>query len=159
MNHNSAFKYVFFALTALVLVLFFGLLLRRAIPIFGTHTPPLIMTRPIMMALPVMVFFIIAAAIAAYVYKDARQRGLDPWLWATVAAFVPYFIGLIIYLVTRQSARRLCAKCGRSLQSDFSNCPYCGESVSMKCQKCGQAIAPDWKVCPHCAAPLNGSEK
>ena len=59
--------------------------------------------------LPVLAIFAIAAAIAAYVYQDAKRRGLDPWLWATVAAFVPYFIGLIIYLVMRQSARGACA--------------------------------------------------
>jgi RNA polymerase subunit RPABC4/transcription elongation factor Spt4 len=111
------------------------------------------------MVLPVLALFIIAAFIAAYIYQDAKKRGLDPWLWATVAAFVPYFIGLIIYLVMRRSARRNCSKCGRSLQSDFSICPYCGEPLSLKCRKCGEAVAPDWKVCPRCAAPLDHAEE
>ena len=159
MNHNSTFKYIFFTLAALVLFLFFGLLFKRSAMIGGIHSPLMIMGRPLLLVLPVLAMFMIAAFIAVYVYQDARQRGLDPWLWATVAAFVPYFIGLIIYLVARQSARRSCAKCGRTLQSDFSNCPYCGEPLSLKCRKCGEAVAADWKVCPHCSTPLSESAK
>jgi RNA polymerase subunit RPABC4/transcription elongation factor Spt4 len=159
MNHDSKFKYVFFALAAMVLFLFFALFQKRLrmAPPAGSSVP--LFDRPIAMAIPVLFLFVIAAVVAAYVYRDAKERGLDPWLWATVAAFVPYFIGLIIYLVLRQSARRRCSKCGRFLQNDFSNCPYCGEPVSLTCPQCGQAVAHDWKVCPRCAVPLNGSGK
>jgi len=161
MNQHSTFKYVFFALAALVLFLFFGLFWKRAaVNSMLLQSPPSpLMIKTTIMVLPVLALFIIAAFIAAYVYQDAKKRGLDPWLWATVAAFVPYFIGLIIYLVMRRSARRTCSKCGRALQIDFSICPYCGEPLSLKCRKCGEAVAPDWKVCPRCAAPLDHAEE
>jgi hypothetical protein len=155
MNHNSTFKIVFFGLATLVFFLFFCLAWKRFALIGVPPSPQPFIIRPIMLLLPVLAIFAIAAAIAAYVYQDAKRRGLDPWLWATVAAFVPYFIGLIIYLVMRQSARGACAKCGRSLQSDYSNCPYCGEPVNLKCPKCCQPVAAGWKVCPRCASPLD----
>jgi hypothetical protein len=45
---------------------------------------------------------IITIFIAIWVYKDAESRGMSGILWALVAIFVPYFIGLIIYLVVRK---------------------------------------------------------
>lgn len=40
--------------------------------------------------------------IAVFVYKDAAKRqDCSPILWALVAAFVPSFIGLVIYLLIR----------------------------------------------------------
>jgi len=162
MKQESSFKYVFFALAVMAVVLIAGLIVSGYSSLRDVHDlVPIVspMTSMAMLMALLVAAFLIAAAIASYVYHDARKRGLDPWLWATVAAFIPYFIGLIIYLVMRKSARHRCAKCGRSLQSDFSNCPYCGEPATLKCGKCGLAIAPDWKVCPRCTSPLNGSEK
>ena len=43
----------------------------------------------------------IPICIAVYVYQDAKRRGMEPILWALVAAIVPWFIGLIIYLLVR----------------------------------------------------------
>lgn len=40
---------------------------------------------------------------AVLVYHDAnKRRDCSPWLWALAAAFVPCYIGVIIYLVIRK---------------------------------------------------------
>ena len=37
--------------------------------------------------------------IGVMVYRDAKARGMEPWLWAAVCVLVPYFIGLFYYLI------------------------------------------------------------
>lgn len=49
-----------------------------------------------------LICFGIPVIIAVFVYKDASKRvDCTPWLWALVAALVPSFIGLVIYLIIR----------------------------------------------------------
>ena len=52
----------------------------------------------IVMLIPI----IIAILIAIWVYRDAESRGMSGVLWLLIVIFVPYFIGLIIYLVVRR---------------------------------------------------------
>jgi len=49
-----------------------------------------------------ILILIIAVLIAVWVYKDAESRGMSGILWLLIVIFVPYFIGLIIYLVVRK---------------------------------------------------------
>lgn len=46
--------------------------------------------------------------IAIYVYKDAPKRGMDKWLWMTIATYVPSLLGLIIYLLIRNDHDKQC---------------------------------------------------
>ena len=46
---------------------------------------------------------IITILIAVWVYKDAKSRGMNGVLWAILAIIIPYFIGIIIYLIVRRS--------------------------------------------------------
>lgn len=40
--------------------------------------------------------------IGVVVYRDANKRvDCSPWLWALVAALVPSFVGVVIYLIIR----------------------------------------------------------
>lgn len=94
------------------------------------------------------------AVIAPVVYSDAKKRGMDPWLWATVATFIPFLIGIIIYLVARSNGRATCENCGRPIRSDFKACPYCGHTRVHVCPQCGRPVSPDWKLCPYCARRL-----
>ena len=52
----------------------------------------------------VLIFSIGLPILAAIlVYHDAnKRRDCSPWLWALAAAFVPCYIGVIIYLVIRK---------------------------------------------------------
>lgn len=66
----------------------------------------------------------IPICIAVYVYQDAKRRGMEPILWALVAAIVPWFIGLIIYLLVRSGHSALhCAKCGAAVEEHYTVCP------------------------------------
>ncbi|OZV11766.1 hypothetical protein CIW83_12955 [Tissierella sp. P1] len=79
-----------------------------------------------------VVLAIVIIAICRYVYKDAKSRGMDPYLWMATAAYVPNFVGLIVYLVMRKQ---------------FS-------MGILKCTNCSMEIKRDWKYCPNCSHRL-----
>lgn len=62
-------------------------------------------TLAILMAIPLILIFTIGIPIiiAVCVYRDADKRvDCSPWLWALVAALVPSYLGLIVYLIVRR---------------------------------------------------------
>ena len=55
--------------------------------------------------IPLIFIFAFGLPILAgvLVYRDANKRvDCSPWLWALVAALVPSFIGVIVYLIIRR---------------------------------------------------------
>lgn len=59
----------------------------------------------VLMVIPLILIFTIGIPIiiAVCVYRDADKRvDCSPWLWALVAALVPSYLGLIIYLIVRR---------------------------------------------------------
>ncbi len=163
---SSPFKFVFWGILLIVLLTTFGPLLyllghesliamRGFPPFMPFHTSRFIMTFPFLLLLGIYVW-----AVGTWVFRDATRRGMDPWLWATIAVFVPFFIGLIIYLVARTDPQIVaCAKCGRPLRQDFRVCPYCGLSLDRVCTQCGTHLAGDWKVCPQCGLSATPSAR
>jgi RNA polymerase subunit RPABC4/transcription elongation factor Spt4 len=154
MKRNSTFKYVFWALLAAVI-----LLVVTAVSIYTGKPTVTESENVLVMILP---FLIILTAyiviVGTLVFKDAAKRGMDPWLWATVAVFVPNLIGVVIYLVARQSYKSACINCGKGIQKDFKICPYCGQNQELVCENCKKTVARDWKVCPYCSHPLSETE-
>jgi hypothetical protein len=84
--------------------------------------------------------FIIGLLIGIWVYKDAEKRGKSGVLWLLVVWFVPFPIGLIIWLIVRPPIggtkhepstapypERRCPGCGRVIPDDARVCPYCGK--------------------------------
>lgn len=97
----------------------------------------------------------VPAIIGVYVYRDAKQRNMNPALWTLLAVFAPGFIGLIIYLVARADRTPLvCPNCGYSVNEGFSVCPECGFSLKNKCPRCAMPLEYDWNVCPNCSNPV-----
>jgi hypothetical protein len=49
----------------------------------------------------VLILFLIAPILIAFVvYKDAIKRGVaSPFVWALVASLVPFYIGLLLYIL------------------------------------------------------------
>lgn len=88
------------------------------------------------------------------VYYDAKRRGMEPLVWALVAALVPYLLGLIAYLIVRHPVQVVCAFCGQPLAGTDLFCKNCGHAVQPKCSSCGQPAAADARFCPHCGTPL-----
>lgn len=102
-----------------------------------------------------LLVFLLTALIAIFVYKDAKKRGLNPFLWAFIAVIAPSFIGLIIYLVIRgEHSIKCCPKCGNNVEAVYTVCPNCGQSLRNNCPNCGRFLEPMWNVCPDCAASI-----
>jgi RNA polymerase subunit RPABC4/transcription elongation factor Spt4 len=112
---------------------------------------------PPLIILPFMFLLIFGTIflIGRFVFKDSKKRGMDPWLWTTVAMFIPNLIGLIVYLIVRNSyTKKICMGCGKPVDEHFMNCPFCGYKLKDNCVSCGGAIEPEWNVCPKCGIKL-----
>ena len=110
-----------------------------------------------MLLATLMLFVTIAIpiCIGIYVYQDAKSRGMEAILWTALAVLIPYFIGLIIYLIVRYNhASHRCYRCGAGVKDTYSICPQCGVELKAKCPCCGVYIEPDWRLCAHCGAEL-----
>ena len=85
------------------------------------------------------------------VASDAKKRGMNSLGWGLVAAFGPFLIGVIIYLVSRQPIVDYnCSNCGEDVDKDANICPHCGSKFGTKCAKCGFTLNPSWSSCPNC---------
>lgn len=172
-QESSPFKYVFWGILILCVI---GLMGQAGFYLFGGFRPwghwigidpghmeiqrQIMMPRLLATMLPTITLSAIWIVIVApLVYKDAKRRGMDPWLWATVATFVPFLIGVIIYLVARSNGRATCESCGRPIRSEFKACPYCGHTREHVCPQCSRPVAPDWKLCPYCEHRLTLEEQ
>jgi RNA polymerase subunit RPABC4/transcription elongation factor Spt4 len=155
MSNESSSPFVFVFWSLVVLVLF--LLVTCFFYMFDASGAP---NRVLVLLVPTLLLLIAyLTLVPTLVYRDASRRGLNPWLWATVATFVPNLIGVIIYLVMRTQVSRACVSCGKGIKSDFKVCPYCGQTQESLCPRCEATVAHDWKVCPHCGQPLTAKEQ
>lgn len=110
----------------------------------------LCMVLVVVISLPVM--------IGIFVYRDARTRGMNGALWALVAALVPTFIGLLIYLLARGNYSNLrCPRCDTPVNERYPMCPNCGARLRPFCSNCGMIVEQNWKVCPECGQPLSAA--
>lgn len=90
--------------------------------------------------------------VGIYVYRDAKSRGMEPLLWTLVAIFVPYLLGLVIYLVVRQTGQVRCPVCGTSTTQSASFCSSCGKPMVRPCPKCQTPLARGARFCHSCGA-------
>lgn len=154
MRRKSTFMYAFGSLllvVVLVLITIVALILNKTDVVHDINV--LILLLPLIIVIPAYIVI-----VGRLVYRDAVKRGLDPWLWATVAVFVPNLIGVIIYLIVRQWGQNTCINCSKPIQKDFKLCPYCGKKQENICDNCKKTVARDWSVCPYCAHPLSGEK-
>ena len=168
-KESSGFKYVFWGISIMLFLAFMGQVMWmmlggfRSFPhLFGMGYEQPWLNGPhdggirlLMMAVPTCILFVAwVSIVATLVFKDAKKRGMDPYLWATVAAFVPFCLGIIIYLVVRSNGRTTCDKCGTPIRSEYKVCPYCGHRRENVCPGCSKPISNEWKICPHCEHKL-----
>lgn len=93
--------------------------------------------------------------LGVFVYRDAKKRGMQPWLWVAVTLLVPSLLGFVIYLVVRGNYSSMrCAGCGESVQTGWAVCPQCGAKLRACCENCGAPVQPGWKMCAQCGAPV-----
>ena len=47
-----------------------------------------------------------------------------------------------------------CRSCNANAQKDWSFCPYCGDTLSLKCVACHKELKPEFRICPFCETPV-----
>jgi len=123
---------------------------------------------------------LLLVALAYNVVRDARRRSASiPFaVFAFLLAFVPPFLGALIYLVVRPPRTldeerslaleqqileeppstapetRPCPTCGRDIEEEFVICPYCRTQFARRCTVCERRLRLGWPVCPYCAAEV-----
>ena len=70
---------------------------------------------------------VIQLAIAFWVYKDAKARGMDNAVLLTVLTVFTGLIGLLVYLLMRpKGSTAPCSSCGKKRMEGTARCPHCG---------------------------------
>jgi len=105
-----------------------------------------------------LLFIFVIIGMGKFVYTDARMRGMDAFVWMLVAIFVPYFVGLIAYLLVRKPLQRICPNCGKTVMEEQAFCPFCGAHIKRQCPKCQSLVSPSFQYCPNCGVSLPGDQ-
>ena len=75
----------------------------------------------------VLVCFAIWIALAIWVYKDAKSRGMDNAVLLTIVTVITGVLGLIIYLLMRPKGILVpCPSCQKKRLEGSAKCPHCG---------------------------------
>ncbi|HYA00798.1 MAG TPA: zinc ribbon domain-containing protein [Candidatus Binatia bacterium] len=128
----------------------------------------------------ILYFALLAVGVAYNVVRDARRRSPSILfaIFAFLLAFIPPFLGALIYLVIRPPRTldeerslaleeqllhepaasgpeiRPCPTCGRDIEEDFVICPYCRTQFARRCGVCERTLRLGWPVCPYCASEV-----
>jgi undecaprenyl pyrophosphate phosphatase UppP len=66
-------------------------------------------------------------ALAFWVYRDAKSRGMDNAVLLTIVTVITGFLGLIIYLLMRPKGNLVsCPSCQKKRLEGSAKCPHCG---------------------------------
>src|SRR3954469_17658935 len=91
--------------------------------------------------------------LAAYVYRDARRRGMNAprWLFMVLVLLPAYLaVGFVVYFVLREPLPYHCPKCGTMVSARFNYCPGCKYELNRTCSSCQGEVGDMDKYCPHC---------
>ena len=102
----------------------------------------------------VCLIIMVPIAIGRFVYVDAHKRGMNRILWTLVAIFVPYFVGLVVYLVIRTPLQGHCSSCNAVVNQNTLFCPQCGEASKRQCATCKAVLETNDRFCSHCGAAI-----
>lgn len=118
-----------------------------------------------------MLFMItLSCFVGRYVYLDSRTRGMNVWLWTTIAMYGAGPLGFLMYILLRnpimpfadqqlrghgvpstfQPSVHGCATCGHTVPDSYEFCPNCGDKQLVFCPACHNGVIAGWKYCPHC---------
>ncbi len=66
-------------------------------------------------------------ALAMFVYKDAKSRGMDNAVLLTIVTVITGVLGLVIYLLMRPKGNLVpCPSCQKKRLEGSAKCPHCG---------------------------------
>ena len=81
-----------------------------------------------------------AAAFAAWVWHDSRDRGDDPVLWSMVVLIATPLIGLLLYFLRRSERKTPCPACGHLVSLQANYCERCGTPIPDKEEHAAMAV-------------------
>jgi len=77
--------------------------------------------------LPCIIGIAISVALAIWVYRDAKARGMDNALLLTIVTAITGLLGLVIYLMMRPKGNVVpCPSCQQKRLEGSAKCPHCG---------------------------------
>lgn len=144
--------------SALIIVFLLSVLMP-ALPLFGVEGEPLALKLLAMFGIVTAITIFLGSYILliGYINRDAKRRGMSPWLWTVIAIFVPYLAGVIIYFVLREPLPFECPRCGRLVNAQFNFCPSCQCNLRPNCPNCRREIRSGDRFCPHCGLTLEAA--
>ena len=87
----------------------------------------------------ILLVFMLVGILAAWgfmglwVYRDAKNRGLEAGMWALIAMVAPNLIGLLLYFILgRGKTQVLCRSCGSKAPCAARYCPQCGQPMTVE---------------------------
>jgi RNA polymerase subunit RPABC4/transcription elongation factor Spt4 len=93
----------------------------------------------------------------AYVYRDAKRRGMNAGLWTLLVLILSpayLLIGLIIYLLVREPLPYACPQCSATVNARYNFCPNCKYNLHPACPQCQREVSDSDKFCPYCGTEL-----
>lgn len=78
--------------------------------------------------IPCLLALAVAIALAVWVYRDAKARGMDNAMLLTIVTAITGILGLIIYLLMRPKGNLVpCHNCQQKRLEGSATCPHCGQ--------------------------------
>ena len=87
------------------------------------------------------------------VWSLARKRGVKTLMedgLEKVKAGITTLEELLRVMGPTGKSERTCEQCGKSMDSNFLFCPWCGSFKQDVCRKCSFPLEESWSVCPAC---------
>jgi RNA polymerase subunit RPABC4/transcription elongation factor Spt4 len=119
--------------------------------------PPWDVLAPAGIVLACAALFAAILFLTAYVYRDARRRGMNAALWTflVIVLFPAYlFIGFVIYFLVREPLPFHCPQCGSMVSARFNYCPGCKYNLHPACPQCAREVRDTDRYCPYCGSGL-----
>ena len=119
--------------------------------------PALLMTAGIVLGIWIVLSTVVF--LTAYVYRDARRRGMNAALWTFIVLMMlpAYFAGYILYFTQREPLPYHCPKCGFLVSARYNYCSSCRFELHRTCGNCQREVGVADRFCPYCANDLTPS--
>lgn len=115
-----------------------------------------------MQLIPLILDLIIGIFLVIWIYRDAKSRDFNAFLWAMVAfltsvfflrLFGPILVLVVYFWMRPKGAMRRCPHCNK-VYLDSATCPHCKQPTKKDCHRCLEAVNIEEEYCPKCHTKL-----